>query len=517
MIGPEWIYQPATLPATPASSSQENTPREPVLSALSTEAGFFAIMIGACLVGAGRAVQVGFTPASVLLGIYLFRKSQVRYISFVLWLWFLSPFVRRMADYHAGFQEPSQILLAPIAVSLLCAFALLTRFSLLFRRQSLSFSLAGLAVLYGFLLGALHLPLQAVLVDCLRWLTPLVFAFYCFALCSRSDMETVLRRTVLCGTAIMGVYGIWQNFRPAPWDLYWLSNVDASSFGSASGDSVRVFSTMNSPGPFAATMAANILLLFGVETKSATVAQVVCLASLILSEVRSAWIGIAAGLLWLLFRSSRATRRRMLLFAVLACTLLGFAAVSQQNVSRQLLKRFSTFADLRQDESYEERMTGSQRALSLAFHNPFGEGMGFLDTDFSANADAGGSDLGKHDDGIYEFLVTLGFCGSLFYGLAVAGIVGIGFSRPSQKNPWHAPLFAACLSFLVEVPSGNTLQGVDGFIFWLAAAAMLSGSAPLGLSIPFNEDAESIQKSSPMTAEASAPVGLRSRSAPALD
>lgn len=466
----------------PFRSSSRTGPANSIMAELCYEAPFFAAMIAACFTGAARFIQIGFTPACVVLGVYLLRKSSSQYISFVLWLWFLSPFIRRLADYHAGWRDPSQILLAPIAVSLLCALPILRSFSHLFRRESLCFSLAALGVLYGFVLGALRFPLQSVVVDLLRWSTPLIFAFYCFALCSRDEVSAVLKRTVLYAMPLLGAYGIWQYFNPPSWDLYWLSNVDAPSFGSASFDAVRVFGTMNSPGPFATTLAACILLLFGAKSRMAAVSQAVGLIALILTEVRSAWIGLVAGLLWLLFRSTNATRRRMLVFAVLACTTIGLAAILQQSVADNIAKRFSTFSDMRQDESYQERVAGSKRALAHALHNFYGEGMGFLDSAFFNSTDGGGTDLGKHDDGIYEFLVTLGYSGTLLYGLGLMGILSRGISHRAPGDGWHVPLFAVCLSIVVQVPSGNSLQGVDGFVFWLAAALILKHSSALPAS-----------------------------------
>ncbi|HEY0784414.1 MAG TPA: hypothetical protein VGD62_00995, partial [Acidobacteriaceae bacterium] len=121
-----------------------------------------------------------------------------------------------------------------------------------------------------------------------------------------------------------------------------------------------------------------------------------------------------------------------------------------------------------------ERAAGSERALAHAFSTPFGGGMGYLSSGFYANQDAGGSDLGTHDNGMFDFLMTLGMVGTLLYGLGISIFVarGMGLGGGGSSIEQTAGL-AICLGFLAEIPLGTSLSGVYGVVFWLAAALLL--------------------------------------------
>jgi hypothetical protein len=414
-----------------------------------------------------------FTPLSALVAYYLIRKSQSRFVVFVLCLWFFSPFIRRIADLHAGFRDPSPILLAPILASGIVVVRLVQRRDVFFSRGFLPYSLTLMALCYGLSIGILQLPLQAAVTDFLRWTVPVVFASYVFTLGDEQQaVAAACEQAFLYVLIIMSVYGIWQSFSPPPWDTYWLSNVDAGSFGTADASSVRVFSTMNSPGPFAAAVGSSVLLLMASRRRLARLAQLLGIAVLILTQVRSAWIGMAVGLAYIFLRAGAKARVRMIGFAAIGVVILGFA-LTLSGSTDQLTSRFSSFSDLKQDESFSERLSGSQAALAHAFHDPLGGGMGYLDSAFLTNADFGSSALGAHDNGFFEFLVTLGFPGCLLYGAAVVLLLRRGTSRRGQPDPVRTAYFAVCLGILAQLPTGNSLFGVGGLVFWLAGTLLL--------------------------------------------
>jgi hypothetical protein len=442
-------------------------------SLIPVELLFLAVTLVACFAGAAKGVQLLFTPLSLAVGIYLFRNFQSRYVSFALWLWFLSPFVRRVADFHAGWVDPSPVLLAPLLVSALSATTLVRRGYLLFRREYLPFSMAGLAVTYGLALGLVQCPLQAVITDFLKWMVPPLFALHCLALKDESDaLLSSIARTFTYGVGGMGIYGIWQYFSPPPWDIYWLLNADGDSFGSAARESVRVFSTMNSPGPFGITIAAGALLLSCVRGKLARVAQVAGLAALLMSEVRSAWIGAVVGFGYMLVKADNKLRINLLSVTVITIAVIASAVAITPDAFEKLSKRADSFSDLTQDESYNERSDGNQRMLVRAVKNPYGRGMGYLDSSYGPEEGSGGNGMGKHDSGLYEFLITIGFLGCLLYGIAVTLVMAQSVRRASVDNGMIG-YAAACVSILVQLPLGNPLLGVNGFVFWLSAAMIL--------------------------------------------
>src|SRR5690606_31985599 len=100
------------------------------------------------------------------------------YVKFVMWLWVLSPLVRRIADFQAGWQNPSLVLLTPYLVTSLCAVHVAARLLLTPHavRPSLpvgttAFALAVLGTVVGVPMGLLLRNPDAV-QETLNWLIP---------------------------------------------------------------------------------------------------------------------------------------------------------------------------------------------------------------------------------------------------------------------------------------------------------------------------------------------------------
>ena len=77
---------------------------------------FTALLI---IAGGGKILNLVFPAGSLVVGIFLYFRAPLLYMGFSWWLWFLTPLVRRLADYRSGFNDPSPILLAPYLVSLI--------------------------------------------------------------------------------------------------------------------------------------------------------------------------------------------------------------------------------------------------------------------------------------------------------------------------------------------------------------------------------------------------------------
>ena len=90
---------------------QRRRPLAPALVALWPLAAMAAPAV--VLLGLGQAdlLRVVYLVLALAIGHYLQRHDTGRYVGFILWLWFLSPFVRRVADLYAGWQDPSLVLL----------------------------------------------------------------------------------------------------------------------------------------------------------------------------------------------------------------------------------------------------------------------------------------------------------------------------------------------------------------------------------------------------------------------
>ncbi|HEY0785495.1 MAG TPA: hypothetical protein VGD62_06460, partial [Acidobacteriaceae bacterium] len=134
-----------------------------------------------CFSPGARLVQYLYTPACAAIAYALMRRSPSRYAAFTLYLWFFSPFVRRVADLHASFLDPSPMLLAPLVASGVSIVWLFRKRAVLTSRAFLPFSLPVLGIGYGFAVGLLESPLRAAVQDLVLWFSPLLFGAYCCA------------------------------------------------------------------------------------------------------------------------------------------------------------------------------------------------------------------------------------------------------------------------------------------------------------------------------------------------
>lgn len=54
------------------------------------------------LAGAGGILRLGFPLLSLAVGLFLYLRYPVLYIGFTLWIWFLTPWLRRVVDSRSG-------------------------------------------------------------------------------------------------------------------------------------------------------------------------------------------------------------------------------------------------------------------------------------------------------------------------------------------------------------------------------------------------------------------------------
>ena len=143
---------------------------------------FVVLTVGAIIVGAGKLLNLLFPAAALGVGLFLYFRAPILYNGFTWWIWLLTAFIRRMADFRSGFTEPSPLLLAPFLVT---GVSLITvSKNLLNARQikGLPFILAMLGTLYGYLVGLINLPSAfTVTREFLDWLPPIAFGFHLLA------------------------------------------------------------------------------------------------------------------------------------------------------------------------------------------------------------------------------------------------------------------------------------------------------------------------------------------------
>ncbi len=343
--------------------------------------GLVAVSAICLLAGAGATLRILYPTMALVVGVFLIFTSKPTYTSFTWWLWFLSPFLRRLIDYQSGWVDPSPVLLAPLLVTLVSGVELLRR-PFLLAREAAGFFICLVAVSYGVCVALVQrIPLIAIAIPLMSWLAPLVYGFYLFS--NWHDYPAFrdsLKRTFFWGALVMGAYGVFQFLVGPPWDLAWMLNVAQGSFGAPEAMGIRVFSTMNAPQTYAVIVMASLLLLVVTGGPLRFPIAVVAYLSFLLTSSRGAWLGWSVGIVVLMLCSPVARSIRIVLLLIGASAFL-VPVILSTPAADVIVVRLQTIGEGRNDVSYAARVEGYDRMLRDAFGKPFGGGIGIMDRD----------------------------------------------------------------------------------------------------------------------------------------
>jgi hypothetical protein len=411
-------------------------------------------------------LRYAFPAIAFFCGIFLYKWAPTSYVSFTLWLWFLTPLVRRLVDWQTSWVDPSPVLLAPPLVTLIAGLGILRSIRELGRLRRLLFLLAFVGVLFGFLVGVILNPIREVALAGINWFGPLLFGLY---MATREPTERLMRcidRTFAWAILMMGIYGIWQFLAPSGWDSYWLDTVNQQllipSFGTSEALKIRVFSTMNAPGPFAVTMMVGLLVVMTGRALVGIPAAIVGTVSLLLSLLRAAWLGWITGLAVLIASKNRKLLTRCLGGLAVGVVLVGLAAESPY--ADAVRSRLDSFSDIKSDESVQGRSKLYRDMLALLLNEPFGTG---LTTSQALNGEV-------LDSGVILTLLNLGWLGTALYGLALIGALRCIWSSPLGIDPRRIGYRAVIVALMVQGLAGNALSGLNGFLLWMFLGLLLN-------------------------------------------
>ncbi|HBL14165.1 MAG TPA: glucose-6-phosphate isomerase [Cyanobacteria bacterium UBA11162] len=406
----------------------------------------------ACIVlGAGKILNLAFPLGAFTVGVLLYFRYPILYLGFTWWIWFLTPLIRRLADYRGDFTNPSPILLAPYLVTLLTLVTLWRYLPKADRQAGLPFILSLVGVFYGFLIGLIQVQPVAVCIALLDWLAPVLFGFHLFINWRNypSYRQTILR-VFIWGVLLTGVYGVWQYLIAPPWDKYWMTKVDMASVGKPQPLGIRVWSTANAPGPFANFMRAGLLVLFSSRGTLRIPASVAGYLAFLLTLVRSAWVSWFLGLISL--TSSVSTKLKIrLIIAVLVMAVLVVPLATIEPFSSQIGERVETLSNLEDDKSANTRQETYSEQLGSALTSFVGMGIGNK----------------SYDSAILTALFNLGWLGTLPY---ITGILLLSFSLFQSGNfsfdPFVGASQAIVLGSLAQLPLGSPMVELKGMLLW---------------------------------------------------
>ncbi|MET3551586.1 MULTISPECIES: glucose-6-phosphate isomerase [Burkholderia] len=428
----------------------------------------------------GKVLTLAFPVLAIAVGIWLYFKSPARYVGFMWWVWFLSPEVRRLADWSKGaFTPTSLIQVAPLAVTMIAAFGLIRHYRVLAQRRGIPVLLMLFGLAYAYLVGIVSSGVMAATYDLANWVYPVLIGFH-IMVNSRDypEYRDVLLSTFMWGAAVMGVYGVVQYFVMPQWDVLWMIGSNMGSQGEPVPYGVRVFSTMNSSGPFAFAIMGALVFVFAAPQKVRWFAGAAGFVSFALCLVRSTWGGWVIALAIQLLQSSNRVRMRILISGVV---LVGLCVplLTVGPVADRLGARLQSITNLKDDRSYDDRNKFYATFAQTAFTDVAGEGMGATGASTKLSSDSG--ELGKYgsfDSGVMNVPFVLGWPGTLLYLAGVVMLLGrtLRAAFKLRKDKFVGACLSLCLSVFAMLVFTNSLIGTGGLLLFTAIFSILSAA-----------------------------------------
>jgi hypothetical protein len=432
--------------------------------------GFLSILL--IVAGAGKVLNLAFPVGALAVGVFLYFRYPIFYVSFTWWIWFLTPLVRRLADWKSRFTDPSPILLAPYLVTLIALVTLWKNFPKLFKTDGFPFILSSIGVFYGFCIGLVYRSPVPVGIAFLDWIGPILFGLHLFVNWENyPQYRNNIQATFFWGVLVMGGYGIIQFCFLPDWDRFWLIQSGFTTGGKPFPFLVNVWSTLNANRPFATVMMAGLLLLI-VNRRSGVLglpAAGVGYLSFLLAKKRTVWLTWLLGLL-ILGSSLKSKTQIRLIITICVTICLVIPLVTLEPFADNITSRFESFSNLEEDSSRNAREEIYKAFFDLALFSFIGTGLGGP----------------FYDSAILALLLDLGWLGTLFYmGGLLLPIVKICEPRGIGSELFAGAARAVTLSTLAQIPLGNPLVEIQGIVLWgflgisLAARQYYRSSYPL--------------------------------------
>jgi hypothetical protein len=424
----------------------------------------------------GNLVRLLFPVYVLGVSLALVSSRRWLYPTFIIAVFAYAAFLRRVADFSGGFVLFNLILVAPY-IGLIPTVPAMARRVLGQRAGPVwPFAVFLFCIVYGIFAALLRgAPLVTALYDATRWLLPICLC--AFILDEPGHAESIRRNLVAAMVLvipILTVYGVYQYVFAPQWDVYWLINIGNSTFGLPEPYKIRVFSMMNSPFS-AAVFTVMAMLMLAAEGLAGIVVAGLAIPMLALTLVRTAWFGLAIGLLGLLMLAP--PQRKLLL--LLGSLGLGFLCIGllaspllSPEAANSVSDRVATFQDLKTDESGEGRLDVYATFYRRLADYPFGTGFGVNDSPMIALANqAPGTNL---DSGVLvtylEFGIVVGSAFFVAYGSLIWQAIAVSRRMPGRLTGCGAVMISVvAMSFL-----GAAQVGEVGVLQWAALSILLA-------------------------------------------
>jgi hypothetical protein len=424
----------------------------------------------------GSVARPAFLLGSLLAGWWAWQVSPAAHLQAALALFTFAPFVRRLVDVSAGF-DPGGLMIAGPFLALLAPLPELRRLALPSAEKGLwigPYMLFLACVVYSTELTIAQGNWQQAASGALKWAAPVLYALALYR--RRPDPKSLLHGLAAAFAIILpitGLYGIYQYIDPPLWDRYWLIYAQITSAGRPFPYEVRTFSTMHGPGVFATFTAAGVLLVYILRPYwRERLMLLPAVLALVLSLYRTAWISLAAGILFCaLFGKTRANAGGAVFVLIAAVT----ATLLFTPFGDSIAERFSTFGDASNDGSGQERLQEFATLWNSPGGETFGNGFNVVDTGAAGAAPIDG------------MIAACWYCMGIAAGLICistlvymgAGAIALAWGSGGVES---TALGALAVGWLIQLPLAGVGSSEIGFLFWssmtLALCMRTAGAKP---------------------------------------
>jgi hypothetical protein len=449
----------------------------------------------------GRLASYVYLLAAAVTGLVLLFNAPVTYISFSLWLWWLTPFVRRMLDHRHGWNPTNIVLVAPPLVALFSVVVILRHTRELRGILYAPYLLVLAALAYGYAVGIISAGTIPATYALITWLAPVLFGIHLAVSWRRyPELAGSLRRTFSIALPLLAAYGLYQFVRLPSWDAEWMRNADLRSIGNPLPFLVRIFGTLNTPGPYAAFLVAGLLMLLLGKGRLRYISTALALVALLLTRTRAAWAAFMIGLV-VQYLSQPIVRLPKRTVTLIVVSLLALPIAAIPKFRNMIVPRLSTLTSLREDNSFVKRVQFSTATANGIVDAAAGSGLG---TTGGAIKLRGMQGVRSLDNGFLEVFYIYGWPGGALLFLGIGGLLLQAFRfLEARRDPFANSVRATAVALISILPIGDVFTGPTGTLLWSMVGLGIAAHAyhlTTGLALRSRAAATQMRKAAPAPA-----------------
>lgn len=435
--------------------------------------------------GDGVLLRILFPSSAAVGALALVRSRPTAYLGLVWWLWILTPEVRRLSDYQAGYDPTSAVVLAPLVASAACLVSLLPDIRALVKPRLRGFLMVGCGIAVGLAVGLVRGSHLGAIYGAADWFAPpLVSVHVVWQWRLYPAYRQKVERLALASLTVISAYALVQYFVLPGWDAYWALHSGLAEYPTITPEHFRPFSTLNSAAPFAFVLAVLILVVSQIRSALGTLALALGATALAVSGIRAGWVVLVVGLAYLVVAELVAHRAQVgqlarvglvvaLPFVVVGllpgqvATGPGGTRAAGLQASTRVRSVTVGLGAVSHDTSFSARVGFYKAEAPVLLHNPEGRGTGSTGTATklsSTTHDLSGT--GNFDSGLLAIPYELGWLGTALYALGVALVVRHTW-RGGSGDLLAVSARAVAVSGLVYLVFANDLTGASGFFIWV--------------------------------------------------